>query len=181
MYPAGGSDQDSHYYVMKKPTGVQAKKPESAVVPQGDDSSAAALPAPTAPKPEKTDVKSLADKVCRGLLAFSAEEWTESVGALMNALKSANSAAASDAQDDAKERMHLKLEAAKEVARTWKLGPDNDGVLEGLFSAATDFPKVRRSKFESLVAFAQDATQTANRLLWKSKSADPLAASIRHA
>ena len=126
------------------------------------------------------DANGLAGKLQKELIVASAEVWTAGGKALIDALKN-GSGAAVDTQDNGHTRAQLRKNAAAEVARLWKAGPDNEVLLKALFPAAREHAKSRRVSFKALLSYAKQVTRKPDRLLWNSKSADPLAASIRHA
>jgi hypothetical protein len=146
---------------------VKAASPDGTIPPDED------------PKFDSKDANALAGQLQKGLLTFSMEVWAAGATALIDVMK--NGSGASDTRDHGQARLRVKKDAATEVIRFWKVGPDNEDLLKALFPAARETAKSRRNGFKALLAYAQDATRTPDRLLWNSKSADPLVASIRHA
>jgi hypothetical protein len=146
---------------------VKAVSPDGTIPPEED------------PKFDSRDASVLAVQLQKGLLTFSAEVWAAGGTALIDVMK--NGSAAADTRDHGQTRLRVKKDAAAEVVRLWKVGPDNEDLLKALFPAARETTKSRRTGFKALLTYAHVATRSPDRLLWNSKSADPLVASIRHA
>jgi hypothetical protein len=148
---------------------VKAVAPDGTIPPDED------------PKFGSKDANVLAGHLQKGLLTFSAEVWAAGGAALIDVMKNGSGAAAHHTRDHGQSQMQFKKAAAAEVVRLWKIGPENEDLLQALFPKKRDIPKRRRAGFEALLSFAHKATRSADRLLWNSESADPLVASIRHA
>ena len=111
-----------------------------------------------------------------GVVRMDGEEWAN-LGLELIALMGVDASI----PDDTEARISLTKEASKKVLRDWKLGPDNDQLMDALFRGTEMTVKDRAEAFAMLMEFARHTTKKPVRLLWNTTSPDPVAASIRFA
>ncbi len=128
-------------------------------------------------------VETQAERLAKGALLYNKDDWEANALCLVAMLDTNHGGVPGQKAPDEAQKIYLqaRVDAAKAVRRLWGHGPDNDGVLAGLFAAESETEKTRRAKFVELLQLAHAACQKSERLMLGAKSPDRLREAIRSA